>query len=155
MKIQLKVQVPVQKNLTTFKNHFTKKLKKYVEDLPNRGWIVPSESNYYSPAVALHKKDSALRSYCGSQVLNAKYYLDRDPLRNMQYTLAGLGGNIFFSVLDQSKAYHQLHMDEESRYLTAFITPWGWGLYQLGALFSHLDQCYGDYECLFSRYTQV
>ena len=54
MKIQLKDQLPVKKNLSTFQNPFTKKeIKEYVEDLLNRDWIVPSESNYYSPVVGL------------------------------------------------------------------------------------------------------
>ncbi|KAI7789521.1 hypothetical protein IRJ41_008311 [Triplophysa rosa] len=39
--------------------------------------------------------------------------------------LDALGGSSWFSVLDQGKAYHQGHLDEESRPLTAFITPWG------------------------------
>jgi len=42
--------------------------------------------------------------------------------------LDALGGSSWFSVLDQGKAYHQGFLDEESRPLTAFITPWG--LYQ-------------------------
>lgn len=36
-----------------------------------------------------------------------------------------LGGNSWFSLLDQGKAYHQGFMSEESRPLTAFVTPWG------------------------------
>lgn len=43
----------------------------------------------------------------------------------MQDILDGLGGNSWFSVLDQGKAYHQGFMDEASRPLTAFVTPWG------------------------------
>ena len=39
-----------------------------------------------------------------------------------------LGGNSWFSVLDQENAYHQGFISEDSRHLTAFITPWG--LYQ-------------------------
>ena len=37
----------------------------------------------------------------------------------------GLCGNKWFTVLDQGKAYHQGFMAEESRPLTAFVTPWG------------------------------
>ena len=39
--------------------------------------------------------------------------------------LDALGGSSLFSVLDQGKAYHQGSLDEASRPLTAFITPWG------------------------------
>ena len=34
-------------------------------------------------------------------------------------------GNQFFSLLDQSKVYHQLHLNPESRRYSAFIIPWG------------------------------
>ncbi|KAJ8006631.1 hypothetical protein DPEC_G00109240 [Dallia pectoralis] len=37
----------------------------------------------------------------------------------------GLGGNSWFSLLDQGKAYHQGFMAKESRPITAFVTPWG------------------------------
>ena len=43
---------------------------------------------------------------------------------NIQDTLDSLDGYVFFSVLDQSKAYHQLYMGKESRYLNAFFTPY-------------------------------
>lgn len=36
-----------------------------------------------------------------------------------------LGGNTFFSLLDQGKAYYQGFMGKESKHLTAFVTPWG------------------------------
>lgn len=43
----------------------------------------------------------------------------------MQDILDSLGGNSWFSLLDQGKAYHQGVMDESSQPLTAFVTPWG------------------------------
>jgi len=36
-----------------------------------------------------------------------------------------LGGNQWFSLLDQGKAYHQGFVSSGSRYKTAFATPWG------------------------------
>ncbi|KAM9323091.1 complement factor H-like [Pholidichthys leucotaenia] len=39
--------------------------------------------------------------------------------------LNSLNGSAWFSVLDQGKAYHQGFLEESSRPLTAFITPWG------------------------------
>jgi hypothetical protein len=47
---------------------------------------------------------------------------DRHPL---QATLESLGGNKWFTVLDQGKAHHEGYIDPESRLKTAFITPWG------------------------------
>ena len=45
MKTQLKDQVPVKKSYNRIPKPLHKKIKEYVEDLLNRGWIVPSESN--------------------------------------------------------------------------------------------------------------
>ncbi|KAL6471946.1 hypothetical protein MHYP_G00205960 [Metynnis hypsauchen] len=43
----------------------------------------------------------------------------------VQDIMDSLGGNTWFSLLDQGKAYHQGFMTKDSRPLTAFITPWG------------------------------
>ena len=52
-------------------------------------------------------------------------YPERHLLPNIQDTLDNLGGNVFFSVLDQSTSYPQLYIGKEPRYLIAFITLWG------------------------------
>ena len=56
--------------------------------------------------------------------LNLKTVPDRYPIPRIQETLDNLGGNSWFSVLDQGKAYDQGFVQENSRHLTAFITPW-------------------------------
>ncbi|XP_072567747.1 uncharacterized protein [Paramormyrops kingsleyae] len=43
----------------------------------------------------------------------------------IQDMINSLKGSEWFSVLDQGKAYHQGFLEESSRPLTAFITPWG------------------------------
>ena len=57
--------------------------------------------------------------------LNAKTIPDRHPILRVQETLDNLGGNSWFSVLDQGKAYYQGFLTERSCPLTAFITLWG------------------------------
>ena len=75
--------------------------------------------------VCVHKKNQTLRLYVDYRALNQKTTPDRHPIPQIQETLDNLGGNIYFSVLDQGKAYHQGFVDEKSQHLTAFITPWG------------------------------
>ena len=62
--IQLKDQVPVQKNYNHIPKPLHREIKEYVENLLNRDWIIPSESNYNLPVVAVHKKDGTLPLCC-------------------------------------------------------------------------------------------
>lgn len=132
-------------------------MKGYVEDLLNRGWIKRSSSNYsyYSSlTVVVQKKDGSLRLYCDYQQLNSKIVPDRHTLPNIQDTLNISGGSSCFRVLDQGKTYHQSHLSEEPRHLTAFITLWGlfewlrapFGLTSVPAFFHcFMESCIYDY----------
>ena len=71
------------------------------------------------------KKDGSLRLCVDYGLLNSRTIQDRHPLPRVDDTLQSLGGNHWFSLLDQGKAYHQGFVQEKSRHLTAFITPWG------------------------------
>ena len=125
MKINLQDSVPVQQTYHSVPKHLYRELKNYIENLLNKQWIVHSHAAYSSPVVAVRKKDRILRLCCDYRKLNSKTIPDRHPLPRIQDMLDNLGGNKYFSLLDQSKAYHQLKLDPESRKYTAFITPWG------------------------------
>ena len=100
-------------------------MKSYVEDLLNLNFNPRSSSSYSSPAVCVRKKDHTLRLCADYRELNRKTQVDRHAIPRIQETLDNLGGNSWFSVLDQGKAYHQGYVKPESQPLTAFITPWG------------------------------
>ncbi len=100
-------------------------MKYYLHDLIAQGWIEETHSPYSSPIVCVHKKDGSLRLCIDYRDLNRKTLPDRQPIPRVQDILESLGGNAWFSVLDQGKAYHQGFMSPESRPLTAFTTPWG------------------------------
>ena len=125
MNIHLTDSVPVQKNYTAIPRPLYPEVKQYVEDLLNKGYVQKSRSSYSSPVVCVRKKDGNLRLCVDYRQLNKKTVPDRHPLPRVQATLESLGGNKWFTVLDQGKAYHQGYVDPESRHKTAFITPWG------------------------------
>ena len=75
--------------------------------------------------VCVHKKDQTLRLCVDYRAFNQKTTPDRHSIPWIQETLDNLGGNTYFSVLDQGKAYHQGFVDKKSQHLTSFITPWG------------------------------
>lgn len=125
MKINLKDEQPVQRNYSRIPKPLYAEVKHYIEDLLNKGWIQPSRSPYSSSLVCVRKKDGDLRLCCDYRGVNERTVSDRHPLPRVQDILECLGGNRWFSMLDQSKAYHQGFIDPKSRHVTAFISPWG------------------------------
>ncbi len=117
MHITLHDKSPVQKTSISVPKPLLQEVKEYLQDLLNRGWISKSR--------CVRKKDGSLRLCCDYRQLNRKSVPDRHPIPRIQDTLDSLSGSSWFSVLDQGKAYHQGFLDEESRPLTAFVTPWG------------------------------
>lgn len=125
MSITLMDEIPVQRAYSALPKPLFKEDKEYVHELLLRGWIVKSKSPYAAPVVCVRKKDGSLRLCIDYRLLNKKTVPDRHPLPRIQDLTDTLGGNTWFSILDQGKAYHQGFIAEGSRRFTAFITPWG------------------------------
>ena len=125
MDINLKDDVPVRKTYNSVPKPLHKEVKDYLIDLVNRGWITKSKSHYSSPIVCVRKKDGSLRLCIDYRAVNNKTVQSQIPLPRIQDTLDSLGGNTWFTVLDQGKAYHQGFVREDRRPVTAFATPWG------------------------------
>ena len=116
MDINLTDSTPVQKNYTEVPRPLQREVKQYVEELLNRGWVRRSHSVYSSLVVCVRKQDGSLRLCVDYRQLNQKTVLDRHPLPRIQATLDSLGGNMWFSLLDQGKAYHQGYISPDSRH---------------------------------------
>lgn len=124
MEINLKDHQPIQKKYTSVPRPYPE-VKQYIEDLLNQNFITKSKSPYSSPVVCVRKKDGTLRLCIDYRELNRRTIADRCPIPRVQETLDCLGGNTWFTVLDQGKSYHQGFMSKESMAATAFGTPWG------------------------------
>lgn len=109
MAINLKDDIPVQRAYTsTTPKPLLKEVKEDVQDLLVRGWIVKSKSSYATPIVCVRKKDGSLRLCIDYRLLNQTTVPDRHPLTRIRDRLDTLGGNSWFSVLDQGKAYRRM-----------------------------------------------
>ena len=71
------------------------------------------------------KKDGSLRLCVNFRELNRRTVPACHPLPRVQTSIENLGGNKWFSPLDQGKAYHQGFVSPDCQRLTAFVTPWG------------------------------
>ena len=123
MKTNFKDRNPVQLNYYSVPRNLYNELKTHIEDLLNTKWIVHSSLFYSSPVAIVRKKDGSIRMCCDYRKLIAKTIPDRYPLPCIQNILDNLGGNQYFTLLDHSKTYHQLHLHPDSPKSTAFITP--------------------------------
>lgn len=75
--------------------------------------------------VAARKPNGDLRLCVDLRQLNKCAVVGRDPLPNINELLTLLGGTRVFSTIDLTSAYHQIELEQSSRDLTAFITPFG------------------------------
>lgn len=124
MTISLKDPEPVKRTYMSVPRPLYQEMKGYIHDLIAQGWVKKSNSSYSLPVVCIRKKDGTLRLCIDYRDLNRKTHPDCQPIPRVQDIMDSLGGNSWFSILDQGKAYHQGFMSEESRAMTAFVTPW-------------------------------
>lgn len=91
-----------------------------VDDLLEKGMIVPSDSPWSSPAFLLPKKNNTWRLTVDYRAVNKVCRKNAYPLPRIQDTLDRLKGSFFITNLDLNAAYHQIRMAPESQELTAF-----------------------------------
>ncbi|GBG80434.1 hypothetical protein CBR_g30899 [Chara braunii] len=86
------------------------------------GWIRPSSSPYGAPVFFVRKKNKDLRLCIDYRELNAQTVKNAGPLPRIDDLLKRLGGAKYFSKLDLKSGYHQISIQPNDRYKTAFKT---------------------------------
>ena len=104
-------------------------MKNAITELENQDVIEKVSENeatsWVSPIVAVPKKDGQVRICVDMRLANKAIRRVRHPIPTVNYVSFALNGAKFFSKLDLSQAYHQLELDEQSRYITTFSTHVG------------------------------
>ncbi|GBG67272.1 hypothetical protein CBR_g88561 [Chara braunii] len=100
-------------------------LRAQLDDLLAKGWICPSSSPYGAPVLFVRKKNKDLRLCIDYRKLNAQTVKNARPLPRIDNLLERLGGAKYFSKLDLKSGYHQVSIQPNDRYKTAFKTRYG------------------------------
>lgn len=103
-------------------------VERLVQDLLQRGLIVPSKSPWASPVVLVDKKDGTQRFCVDYRRVNKETKKDAFPIPHIQDTLDSLAGAEYYSTLDLCSGYWQVELDPETADETAFAVRSG--LYQ-------------------------
>jgi hypothetical protein len=98
-------------------------VSKEVEDMLTLGVIERCESPYAHPIVMVKKKDHTNRFCIDFRKLNKITIFDPEPMPNPDQLFSKLTSSKFFSKVDLTKGYWQIPLSEESKNLTAFLTP--------------------------------
>ena len=106
---------------------FVDKIKQEIKNLESSGIITKVEnSKWGTPLVPIMKPDGSIRICADYKITANKFLLDMNyPLPLITDIFVKLGGNCLFSKLDLTKAYNQLELDDKSKEILTWSTPFG------------------------------
>ena len=117
---------PVQHKVRNIPLSMQPALSEEIQRLQNGGIIEPIEaSKWVSPIVVARKPNGKIRTCVDLRGVNSKIVVETHPLPNINEMLMTLHESEIYTTLDLSLAYHQIKLTDESKYITAFITPAG------------------------------
>jgi len=113
---------PPRSRLYHMSGYKLQKVKDYLIEHLNKGFISSSSASYASLILFAEKKDGSLRFCVDYRKLNALTKRDRYPLPLIDETLARIQGSRYLTRLDIIAAFNKLRMHPGSEDLTTFIT---------------------------------
>ena len=117
--------------------------------------IKPSNSLYSAPTVCVENPGGTLCVTIDLRMVNKNVINDAYPMHKVEDQLDAMSGSSVFTTLNLTKVYNQMCLAEESREISAFLSPKGYfqcrvlpmGMKTSGAIFQRLmDQMLGIYN---------
>ncbi|KAJ9544987.1 hypothetical protein OSB04_024694 [Centaurea solstitialis] len=102
-----------------------KEMLAQLQELLDKGFILPSTSPWGAPVLFVKKKDGTMRMCIDYRELNKLTVKNKYPLPRIDDLFEQLQGAKFFSKIDLRSGYHQLKVREEDIPKTAFRTRYG------------------------------
>jgi len=118
-------ETPPRSRLYHMSGYKLQKVKDYLTEHLNKGFISSSSAPYASPILFAEKKDGSLRFCVDYRKLNALTKRNRYPLPLIDETLARIQGSRYLTRLNIIAAFNKLRMHPSSEDLTTFITSFG------------------------------
>ena len=106
-------------------------LENHIQNLLKANIIEPAASPWASNIVVVNRPGKTPRFTVDLRNLNGVTYKDKYPIPRIQDCLDALGGNMYFSTLDQTSSFHQIPIDSRDRDKIAFLTKSGQYRYQV------------------------
>jgi len=116
---------PVKQPMRRYPPVHQKAINKSVRDMLRQDVIAPCQSEWTSNPVIVRKKDGTFRCCIDYRQLNDVTRKDAYPLPRTDACLDALAGSVWYSTFDQRQGYHQLEVDYEDSFKTAFICKLG------------------------------
>ncbi len=124
--IKLKADVqPVQLRPYRMNVRMQEILRGEIEQMLKDGLIVESESEWSSPVLMVPKPDTTVRTCVDYRKVNDLSVVGNFPMPRVEDLVDKVGKAQFLTKIDLTKGFWQIPLDEKSRDIAAFVTPFG------------------------------
>jgi hypothetical protein len=119
--------VPVAQSVRRIPYSVRKKVEDKISELENLDIIekVAGPTPWVSPIVVVPKRSGDIRLCVDMRIANSAIMRERHPIPTVEEVLSEMNGAKVFSKIDLKWGYHQIELDEQSRYITTFATHLG------------------------------
>ena len=116
---------PVSQHPYRMSPEYQAKLRKEVDELLKLDMIEPSHSEWSSPAIFVPKPDGSIRCVIDYRKVNNLIEGNSFPIPRNDDLIDRIGKVKFLTKMDLSKGFYQIPLDENSKFITTFCTPFG------------------------------